>query len=361
MFFRGGFFFIFWACVFLKSISGLETTIPEIDLPPVNYLLEFINKLENCVKRDPNLIRFYVANNLSNSSSYKEIILNDTLSLTNSGLMRNLPLKVLVHGFNQNLTSQFPQNVKDAYLSAEEILNKNILIADYGALGNPSTESQLNDYDYFTCYIQAALNTATAGTRIAELIQFIINNGYAQLSDTHIIGHSLGGHVGGFAANHLQTLNNGNKAARFTALDPAAPGFRPNLLPIRPMTPDDAMCVDVIHTNQLTFGELGPTGQVDFFVNFALFLQPPCVGNLTLEGFLGETLPEVLTLGAWCSHGASTTYYAQSISKVHSIAAGVLGATGHTAIFGENCSPSTYPGQYLYLEANFNPGTFPRP
>ncbi|CAG7725747.1 unnamed protein product [Allacma fusca] len=359
MFFRGDFLIIFCACVFLKNISSLETTTPEINLLPVNYLLKFINKLENCVKRDPNLIRFYVANNLRNSSSYTEIILNDILSLQNSGLVRNLPLKVLIHGIDQSLTAQFPQDVKNAYLRSEQILTKNILIVDYGAMANIKTESQLNGFDYPICYVQAVLNTATAGTRIAQLIQFIMDNGYAQLNDTHIIGHSLGGHVGGFAANHLQTLNGGKKPARLTALDPAAPGFRPKVLPVRPMTPDDAIFVDVIHTNQICFGVLGPVGQVDIFVNFALFLQPPCVGNITLKGFLVETLPDVLSLGSWCSHGASITYFSQSISDSLSVATGVLGATGHTAILGENCSPSTYPGQYLYLEGNFNPGTYP--
>ncbi|CAG7786733.1 unnamed protein product [Allacma fusca] len=304
--------------------------------PTINQMTNFVIRLMNCVKRDPNLVRFYVANDIEYNTTYREIVLNNTESLRNSGIVPEFPLKVLVHGYNQNVSSSFPQNVKNAYLAAQKTLDKNVLIVDYGALGNAYiTYDKLTDVDITTCYIQAALNAAKVGTRIAEMIQFLILQGFAQLNNTHLIGHSLGSHVSGYAGHHLQKLFKGQKVGRFTALDPAGPGFKPNILPVRPMNATDAEFVDVIHTNQVAFGSAGQIGQVDIYANGAIALQPTCV-----------TASDAVSLGAWCSHGASTLVFAQSISNDKMIARNLLGGE---AIVGEFCSPMTPHGNYEYI------------
>jgi pimeloyl-ACP methyl ester carboxylesterase len=63
-------------------------------------------------------------------------------------------------------------------------------------------------------YIAAALNTRPTGAHIAELIDFLVTQTGAKMEDFHLIGHSLGGHVAGFAG---KSINAGN-VGRITGL-----------------------------------------------------------------------------------------------------------------------------------------------
>ena len=63
-------------------------------------------------------------------------------------------------------------------------------------------------------YIAAADNARPVGQHIAELIDFLVAQTGAKLGDFHLIGHSLGGHVAGFAGSSTTT----GKVARITGL-----------------------------------------------------------------------------------------------------------------------------------------------
>jgi hypothetical protein len=63
-------------------------------------------------------------------------------------------------------------------------------------------------------YVAAVQNTRTTGAHIAELIDFLVTQAGARLEDFHIIGHSLGGHVAGFAGKSTTT----GKVGRITGL-----------------------------------------------------------------------------------------------------------------------------------------------
>jgi pimeloyl-ACP methyl ester carboxylesterase len=63
-------------------------------------------------------------------------------------------------------------------------------------------------------YITAWQNSRPAGAHIAELIEFLVAETGAKTEDFHIIGHSLGGHVAGFAGNSTTT----GKVGRITGL-----------------------------------------------------------------------------------------------------------------------------------------------
>ena len=69
----------------------------------------------------------------------------------------------------------------------------------------------------------------------------------AKVQDFHIVGHSLGAHIGGYAGEKLISLNQG-KLGRITALDPAQPLFQDMPEFVR-LDPGDADFVDVIHTD----------------------------------------------------------------------------------------------------------------
>jgi hypothetical protein len=63
-------------------------------------------------------------------------------------------------------------------------------------------------------YSIAVQNARPTGEHIAELIEFLVAQTGAKLEDFHIIGHSLGGHVAGFAGQSIKT----GKVGRITGL-----------------------------------------------------------------------------------------------------------------------------------------------
>ncbi|GBO12640.1 Pancreatic lipase-related protein 2, partial [Araneus ventricosus] len=79
----------------------------------------------------------------------------------------------------------------------------------------------------------------------------------------HLIGHSLGAHIAGYAGERL------HKLGRISGLDPAGPFFR-NVPEIVRLDPSDAVFVDVIHSNPAPsvlrgFGSPEDSGDLDFF------------------------------------------------------------------------------------------------
>lgn len=95
------------------------------------------------------------------------------------------------------------------------------------------------------------------------------------LENVHIIGHSLGAQIAGFAGNNL-----GGRVGRITGLDPAKPLFESlvNLENNKPEYLDwnDALFVDVIHTCAGTLGFVSAVGHVDFYPNGGTATQPGC-------------------------------------------------------------------------------------
>ena len=93
-------------------------------------------------------------------------------------------------------------------------------------------------------YYQSAANTQPVG----HMIGCVINRLKADLNlnpdNVHLIGHSLGGQVVGFAGKNITNP----KVRRITALDPAGPGFK-DLPSTYKLAYTDGNCVVVIHTN----------------------------------------------------------------------------------------------------------------
>lgn len=70
-------------------------------------------------------------------------------------------------------------------------------------------------------YIAACRNAVLTGELIGELVEFLVAEGRARLQDIHIIGHSLGGQVAGFAGNSTTT----GKVGRITGRTCPNPHF----------------------------------------------------------------------------------------------------------------------------------------
>ncbi|GIY15581.1 pancreatic triacylglycerol lipase [Caerostris extrusa] len=65
------------------------------------------------------------------------------------------------------------------------------------------------------------------GIVLAEFIELLRDVYSIPLSSMHVIGHSLGAHVAGYAGQRL------NKLGRITGLDPAEPYFQYTLEEVR--------------------------------------------------------------------------------------------------------------------------------
>lgn len=95
-----------------------------------------------------------------------------------------------------------------------------------------------------------------------------------------MIGHSLGAHICGVAADEFKKITSAWRITRITGLDPAQPCFTNSSLSL---DVTDAPFVDIIHTNGQLMSRLGlglpqPIGHVDFYPNGGK-AQPGCVRN----------------------------------------------------------------------------------
>ncbi|KAG8182872.1 hypothetical protein JTE90_024615 [Oedothorax gibbosus] len=134
--------------------------------------------------------------------------------------------RILVHGvFDGVKLSTWMRDVKDTLLTLED---ENVFLVDHGSKVPP--------------FFLNAANARVIGAQIAMLVDFLQKNFGALQENFHIIGHSLGAHIAGYAGERLKRLG------RITGLDPIGPYFRnvPNNVKL---DPSDALFVDVIHTN----------------------------------------------------------------------------------------------------------------
>lgn len=196
---------------------------------------------------------------------------------------------------------------------ALELLKKepmNVIVVDWG-----QGSSVLNMYD------AAAGNTRLVGVQVADLIDVLNRKFHLALKKFHIIGHSLGAQLAGFAGEKLR--KGGKVIGRITGLDPAAPGFDFDHAAAR-LDPTDAMFVDVIHTDvrngalDSSLGIQRPCGHVDFYPNGGK-QQPGCgtshvIGD-AVDSFLGSAQISLSQIVA-CNHMKSVVYFTASVNSV---------------------------------------------
>lgn len=91
----------------------------------------------------------------------------------------------------------------------------------------------------------------------------------------HLVGHSLGAHICGFAAKELRRRQSKWRIERITGLDPAQPCFK-NADSTMKLHKTDALFVDIIHTNGRLLSEIGlglpePIGELRFICGSCFF------------------------------------------------------------------------------------------
>ncbi|XP_078354655.1 pancreatic lipase-related protein 2-like [Oculina patagonica] len=238
----------------------------------------------------------------------KEEILNtdNNASITNSTFDPLLKVKFIVHGFTQDGQSPWVKEMALELLKKEKM---NVIVVDWG-LGS----SVLNLYD------AAAGNTRLVGAQVADLIDVLNRKFHVALKKFHIIGHSLGAHVAGFAGKRL--VKGGKVIGRITGLDPARPGFDSDDAAGR-LDSSDAMFVDVIHTDvrngaiDSSLGLQRSCGHVDFYPNGGK-QQPGCGTSNVIGGAVDSFLDSAQVSLPWivaCNHMKSVAYFTSSINS----------------------------------------------
>ncbi|CAH2244753.1 jg5590 [Pararge aegeria aegeria] len=189
-------------------------------------------------------------------------------------------VRVVTHGWRTGETVDWLQNTKNSLLREYDV---NVITVDWYDLAKNEI------------YPLAAISTRYVGGRVAKLLGTLINTYGLKGQSIHLIGHSLGAHVMGYAGM-LST----EKIFRITGLDPARPLFE---LPIMPpdyrLDKTDADFVDIIHTCGGVFGYRRSYGHADFYPNNGMPTQPGCGG-----------VRQILHA---CSHGRSHDYFEESI------------------------------------------------
>ena len=163
-----------------------------------------------------------------NPSDYDTVELNQE-SLENSHFDSRHPTIILAHGWNSH-GQGFGGDMAEAYL---QVGDYNVFAIEWG------------DLETWANYPQAAVRTRAVGEHSANLVKILSDVG--TFDKIHVIGHSLGAHVGGFLAKKVKTMGLGT-LERLTGLDPAEPFFD-IAGPDERIDKSDANFVDIIHTN----------------------------------------------------------------------------------------------------------------
>lgn len=199
-------------------------------------------------------------------------------------LVKNAPIKFVIHGFLNGGNSLMPITVKDAYMQNSE--DYNVIVVDWSK-GSGAWLS-----NYFICLITSRV-VPMVGEAVGDFILDLIHQQNVNILYVNLIGHSLGAQISGFVGKHL--IKNGYKLPIIVGLDAAHPGFS-DLDESERLCPTDAEYVEAIHTN---CGELGfetPIGDADYYPNHHRFI---------------ERMPGCIT--ASCSHAMSFKYFAETI------------------------------------------------
>lgn len=119
------------------------------------------------------------------------------------------------HGYMESVSSDSVKTVVDAYLSRG---GWNVIVVDWSA------------YSFGNYMMTVVPNLNQVGVTVGKfLTYFMAHDNY--FDKVHLVGHSLGGQLVGLAARTVKEKSFGKfLIKRITALDPAGPGFEPQLL-----------------------------------------------------------------------------------------------------------------------------------
>ncbi|XP_012058882.1 PREDICTED: phospholipase A1-like [Atta cephalotes] len=181
----------------------------------------------------------------------------------------------VVHGFTSYANSSHTRDL------AMQLKRKHIVFALDWSQGACKDGIPILKY---TAYPSAVINTREIGHLLANYTLTLIKQCKVPIEKITYIGHSLGAHVSGFAAKHMQSVN--FTIRNIIGADPAWPLFKTNKCDEK-LCKSDAKYVVALHTSDL--GIQYEMGHLDLYFNGG-HIQPKCGINIA------------------CSHTRAITY-----------------------------------------------------
>ncbi|KAK0175918.1 hypothetical protein PV328_000107 [Microctonus aethiopoides] len=240
--------------------------------------------------------RFILYTN-DNPTEGQVLIVAKEKSIKRSNFDSKRKTKFIIHGFIDTPLSNWVKEMRNELLQHGDY---NVIIVDWAGGSLP-------------LYTQATANTRLVGLEIAHLIKHLHMNYGLDMSDVHLIGHSLGAHTAGYAGEKLD-----GEVGRITGLDPAEPYFQGMPSHLR-LDWTDAQLVDVIHTDGKRYGMSQPCGHLDFYPNNGKE-QPGCTDlsettpSLPLT-LIREGLEEASRVLVACNHVRAIKLFIESINS----------------------------------------------
>ncbi|CAL8122803.1 unnamed protein product [Orchesella dallaii] len=291
------------------SAAALKAVLPCLSLTVWFCILLSVTSAQKKPEDDATIRLFYYPNT-KNASERIDVNLANASSFQNEKLVKGKRAKIMVHGANSFCESEnFPMLSIQAYLTAKASGKEdyNVFCLEYRELAK--VPAPLGVYSTFTEQFEYVVNTV--GNKTARFIMALESNGVVpELSQVHLIGHSLGGQVVGTTGRIVQEMNNyQRKVGRITGLDVMNIFLvYKNVLKLRNLIDSsDATFVDIIHTNDGQIGLQGDYGKVDFYPDGGHH-QTSCTQTGPIENLIE------MTTGA-CSHIIVGRYWAGSINN----------------------------------------------
>lgn len=210
----------------------------------------------------------------------------DSATISKSNFAASRRTVFITHGFTDTANTGWSVTMKDAFLLKGDM---NVILVDWSK-GTKGVN-----------YMKSAANTRVVGATIGNMVKALKDTANSQLNQIHLVGHSLGAQIMGYAGDWTSTNIRIGRVGRITGLDPAGLYFERFDNKVK-LDPSDAMFVDVIHTNaasllKMGFGIRTPNGHVDFYPNG------------------GRSQPGCDVLQAGCSHMRAIPYFTESINS----------------------------------------------
>uniref|UniRef100_A0A9L0IHV6 Phospholipase A1 member A n=1 Tax=Equus asinus TaxID=9793 RepID=A0A9L0IHV6_EQUAS len=172
-------------------------------------------------------------------------LVEESSDIQNSGFNVTLGTKLIIHGFRALGTK--PSWINKFIEALLRAADANVIAVDWV-------------YGSTAAYYSAVENVVKLGLEISRFLSKLLVLGVSK-SSVHIIGVSLGAHVGGMVGHFYK-----GQLGRITGLDPAGPEYTRASLEER-LDAGDALFVEAIHTDTDNLGIRIPVGHVDYFVN----------------------------------------------------------------------------------------------